>query len=80
MSGVNSFPDGVADDAMGSVTNLPAPERSSFTGEDVSWVGGPKGHQPITSTNPDGDIPGMPVMTITAAVAAKLAGPQKVVP
>ena len=80
MSGVDSFPDGVAKDAAGMFPNLPAPERTSFTGEDLSWVGGPKGYQPITSTNPNGDIPGMPVMTITAAVAATLAGPQPVLP
>lgn len=61
MSGVNKFPDGVAVDAVGMIPNIPAPERTSFTGEDLSWVGGPKGYQPITSTNPDGDIPGLPV-------------------
>jgi hypothetical protein len=80
MSGVNSFPDGVAKDAAGFMTNLPAPERTSFRGEDLSWVGGPKGYQPITSTNPNGDIPGVPVMAITAAVGARLAGPQQVMP
>jgi hypothetical protein len=48
MSGVNTFPDGIAKDAAEMMTNLPAPERASFTGEDLSWVGGPKGWQPIT--------------------------------
>jgi hypothetical protein len=61
--GVDNFPDGVADDAIGMIPNIPAPERTSFTGEDLSWVGGPKGWQPITSTNPDGDIPGVSPMS-----------------
>ena len=61
MSGVDNFPDGVAKDAVGMIPNIPAPERTSFTGDDLSWVGGPKGYQPITSTNPDGDIPGVPL-------------------
>ena len=55
---VATFPDDVARDATGFMPNLPAPERTSFIGEDLSWVGGPKGWQPITSTNLDGDISG----------------------
>ena len=63
MSGVDSFPDGVAVDAVGSLPNLIAPERlvPAYTGDQLQWVGGPVGHQPITSTNPNGDIPGVPV-------------------
>jgi len=58
---VNSFPDGVVEPAL-FFPNMPAPERGhEFTGEDLSWVGGPKGHQPITSTNPDGDMHGVPL-------------------
>jgi hypothetical protein len=59
----NHFPDGIADDAAGFIPNFSAPERvyGEYTGEQLSWVGGPRGHQPITSTNPDGDIPGVPV-------------------
>lgn len=69
MSGVNNFPDGVADDAVGFIPNPPAPEKGhEFTGEDLSWVGGPHGYQPITSTNPDGDFPGVPVSSPAVAV------------
>jgi hypothetical protein len=54
------FPDGVAPDSGGFFPNSPAPERGhEVTGEDLSWVGGPKGHQPRTATNPDGDMPGV---------------------
>jgi hypothetical protein len=62
MSGVNNFPDGVAFDAVGYTPNVIAPERpyGEYKGEQLSWVGGPAGPQPITSTNPDGDYPGVP--------------------
>ena len=60
MSGVNNSPDGIAVYAVGDILNIPAPERTSFTGEDLSWVSGAKSYQPITSTNSDGDYPGMP--------------------
>lgn len=67
MSGVNSFPDGVAPDAVGFIPNPAAPERTSFTGEDLSWVGKGHGYQPITATNPDGDYPGVPVSSPAVA-------------
>lgn len=46
--------------------NLPAPERAAgeYTGDDLSWVAGPGraiGVQPLTSTNPEGTIHGIPV-------------------
>jgi hypothetical protein len=63
MSGVDTFPDGLAVDHIGFIPNTPAPEQQfpEYTGEQLQWVGGPKGLQPITSTNPDGDISGVPV-------------------
>lgn len=65
---VNSFPDGVAPDAVGSIPNIPAPEEElpPLVGEDLSWIATDAnsrapGVQPITSTNPDGDVPGVPL-------------------
>ncbi len=58
---VNVFPDGVVGEPM-FFTNPPAPEQGhDVTGEDLSWVGGPRGIQPITSTNPDGDMHPVPL-------------------
>jgi hypothetical protein len=59
--GVNNFPDGVAPDAVGSLPNPPAPEAllPELHGE-AQFYGGPKGIQPITATNPDGDVAGIP--------------------
>jgi hypothetical protein len=63
MSGVNNFPDGIAVDAVGFIPNPPAPEKQfgEYHGEQLNWVGPSHGYQPITSTNPNGDYPGMPV-------------------
>lgn len=63
---VNNFPDGVAPDALGFIANPKAPEEMfpEYTGDDLSWVGPSHGYQPITSTNPDGDYPGIPVMSL----------------
>jgi hypothetical protein len=60
---VNSFPDGVAPDAVGFIPNPAAPEKQvpEHHGEDLTWVGPSHGYQPITATNPDGDYPGVPL-------------------
>jgi hypothetical protein len=61
MSGVNNFPDGVANDGRIIVfPNPKAPEENypEQHGEDLTWVagvGGAHGYQPITSTNQNGD-------------------------
>jgi hypothetical protein len=76
------YPDGIADDSLGSLPNTPAPERAGgeYTGDQTSkWVAAPgsvKGIQPVTATNPDGDFAGVPVMAITAEVARTLSGRQ----
>ena len=59
----NDFPDGVAPDTPGMLPNPPAPEALAppLTHEDLSWVGGPKGLQPVTAANPDGDYAGYPL-------------------
>ena len=67
--GVTSFPDGVAND--GRIDFLPvmlAPKLTvpQATGNDLSWVAGPggaHGYQPITSVNPNGDYPGVTLMS-----------------
>lgn len=78
MSGVNNFPDGVAKGSLGFITNPKAPEElyPQLTGEDLGWVAGPggaHGYQPITSTNPDGDVPG--VSPMSPGVADMMAWP-----
>lgn len=65
----NNFPDGVAEDAVGWLPNPPAPETllPPVTSEELEAVAGPGGAigpQPITSTNPDGDYPGIPLMAL----------------
>lgn len=57
--------DGIADEPV-EWPNLPAPERAAgeYTGDDLSWVAGPGravGVQPNTSTNPKGQIKGVPL-------------------
>ncbi len=58
----------------------PVEALTSYTGDPTgTWEAGPggaKGWQPQGPNNPLGDIPGVPAMTITAAMAAKLEGPQ----
>jgi hypothetical protein len=56
------------------IPNLPAPERAygERTAPDTSWTG----IQPQGPNNPLGQISGVPAMTITAAMAEKLEGPQ----
>jgi hypothetical protein len=62
------------------IPNQPAPERAygDRSGEDDSWMPGTPGTgmQPQGPNNPAGDIPGIPAMTINAATAATLSGPQ----
>lgn len=61
MPGVDSFLDGVVGEGV-FIPNPAAPERAhEVTGEDLSWVGGPQGIQPITSTNPDGEMHPVPL-------------------
>jgi hypothetical protein len=66
MSGVNNFPDGVANDTPGMLPNPPAPEAlvPPLTHEDTAWIADnttrAKGLQPVTATNPNGDYPGYP--------------------
>ena len=59
----------------------PAEATTSYTGSTVpTWVAGlgkGKGVQPKGPNNPAGDTPGVPVMSITGAVAAVLEGPQR---
>lgn len=79
MSGNIQYPDGVAADSLGFIPPMLAPELTvpQVTGNDLSWVAGPgraKGVQPITSTNPDGDIPGIPVMSLRSATAGTVSG------
>lgn len=58
----------------------PAEAETSYTGDPTSgWeagVGGAHGIQPKGPNNPDGDVLGVPVMSITAAASARLDGPQ----
>jgi hypothetical protein len=79
MTGVNNFPDGVANDGRIIVfVNPKAPEENypESHGEDLTWVagvGGAKGLQPITSTNPNGDYAG--VSPMSAGLADIMATP-----
>ena len=68
MTGVNNFPDGVANGSIGNLPNPKAPEENfpPLVGEDLTWVagvGGAKGMQPVTSTNPNGDYQGVSPMS-----------------
>lgn len=69
MTGVNNFPDGVANDGRPLVIPNPkAPEENypEQHGEDLSWVagvGGAKGMQPLTASNLAGDYPGVSPMS-----------------
>ena len=58
----------------------PAEALTSYAGDPTAtWEAGPggaKGYQAQGPNNPSGDIAGVPVMTITAAMAATLEGPQ----
>jgi hypothetical protein len=61
------------------IPNPPAPERAhgEYTGNPVTAVlGGTHGYQPQGPNNPLGDVPGIPVMGITAETLGKLSGPQ----
>jgi hypothetical protein len=61
------------------IPNFPAPERAGgeYTGSPVTAVlGGTHGYQPQGANNPLGDVPGVPVMSLTAETLGKLSGPQ----
>jgi hypothetical protein len=62
------------------IPNYPAPEREypERSGEDDGWMPGTPGTgvQPKGPNNPRGEIPGIPVIAITAAVTGTLSGPQ----
>ncbi|HLX48568.1 MAG TPA: hypothetical protein VKS82_09565 [Streptosporangiaceae bacterium] len=62
------------------IPNFPAPERAygNRYGEDDNWMPGTPGTgmQPKGPNNPKGDVPGIPVMSLSAAVSGTLAGPQ----
>ena len=62
------------------IPNFPAPERAyaDHTTADDSWMPGTPGTgmQPKGPNNPKGDVPGIPVMSLTSGVAATLSGPQ----
>lgn len=60
----------------GWIANQRPPETATEYDTDPTdtWLGGPEGAQPKTATNPDGTIGSIPVMSITADAAAKLAG------
>ena len=61
------------------IPNPPAPERAGgqYTGNPVTAVlGGTIGIQPQGANNPAGQVPGVPVMSITAASLQLLSGPQ----
>jgi hypothetical protein len=64
---------------MGYIPNFPAPERAGgeYTGNPItSALGGTTGYQPQGPNNPAGQVPGIPVMSINAATAERLEGPQ----
>jgi hypothetical protein len=68
-----SSPDGVAPGSVGFIVNSKAPEENypPLIGEDLTWVagvGGAKGMQPITSTNPNGDYAGISPMSPVSPV------------
>jgi subtilase family serine protease len=58
---------------------FPAPERAygQYTGPTyLQWIGGTIGYQPQAPNNPLGQIPGIPVMSITPEALETLSGPQ----
>ena len=64
---------------MSYIPNFPAPERAGgeYHGNPVTAVlGGTTGIQPQGTNNPAGQVPGVPVMSITAASLQLLSGPQ----
>jgi hypothetical protein len=63
-----SSPDGVAPGSLGFLPNPKAAEMQAppLVGEDLTWVagvGGAKGMQPITASNPNGDYEGVSPMS-----------------
>jgi hypothetical protein len=61
------------------IPNFPAPERAygEYTGPTfLQWSGGTTGMQPQGPNNPAGQIPGIPVMSITPETLETLSGPQ----
>jgi hypothetical protein len=61
------------------IPNFPAPERAGgeYIGNPaIAALGGTHGYQPQGPNNPLGDVPGVPAMTLTAALLSKLSGPQ----
>jgi hypothetical protein len=66
---------------MAYIENFPAPERAGgeYTGNPaLAALGGTVGIQPQGENNPEGQVPGIPAMALTAATMAMLCGPQPV--
>jgi hypothetical protein len=64
---------------MAYIPNPPAPERGGgeYTGNPVTAIlGGTVGYQPQGPNNPEGQIPGILAMSITAATLQMLSGAQ----
>ena len=61
------------------IANFPAPERAGgeYTGNPLTAsLGGTVGYQPQGDNNPLGQVPGIPVMSLTAETLGKLSGAQ----
>jgi hypothetical protein len=64
---------------MAYIPNPPAPERAGgqYTGNPITAaLGGTIGYQPQGANNPEGQTPGVPVMSINAATLQMLSGAQ----